>query len=72
MTPYTYITHLESKHVKMDTLVIKRLRAEALRTWDGEEHISTFATRLTREQERLATLSPPITISDEEKLQTYM
>ena len=72
VTPYTYINHLEAKHVKMDTLVIKRLRAEALRTWDGEEHISTFATRLTREQERLAALSPPITISDEEKLQTYM
>ena len=42
--PYTYITHLETKHVKMDTLVIKQLRAEALRAWDGEEHISTFAT----------------------------
>ena len=72
MTPYTYITYLETKHVKMDTLIIKRLRAEALRDWDGDEHISTFATRLTRDQERLASLSLPITITDEDKLQTYM
>ena len=70
--PYTYITHLETKHVVMDTLVIKRLRAEALKAWDGEKHISTFTTRLTREQDRLTALSPPITITDEDKLQTYM
>ena len=48
--PITYITHLETKHVVMDTLVIKRLKAEALRDWDEDEHISSFATRLTREQ----------------------
>ena len=29
--PITYITHLETRHVVMDTLVIKRLRAKALR-----------------------------------------
>ena len=72
MLPVTHITHLETRHVVMDALVIKRLRAEASRDWDGDEHISSFATRLTREQERLASLSPPITITDEDKLQTYM
>ena len=56
----------------MDTLVIKRLKAEAPRDWEDDEHISSFATRLTREQERLAALSLPITITDEEKLQKYM
>ena len=35
--PITYITHLETKHVVMDTLVIKRLRAEVLKAWDGEK-----------------------------------
>ena len=56
----------------MDTMTVKRLKAEALRDWEADEHISSFVTRLTREQERLATMSPPINISDEEKLQIYM
>ena len=56
----------------MDTMVIKRLKAQALRDWEEDEYISSFGTRLTREQRRLAALSPPITITDEEKLQTYM
>ena len=42
MLPITYITHLETRHVVMDILVIKRLKA------DENEHISSFATRLTR------------------------
>ena len=70
--PITYITRIETKHVVIDTLVIKRLKAEALRDWDGDEHISSFANRLTREQEHLAALSPPITITDKDKLQKYM
>ena len=45
-----YITHLETKHVVMDTLVIKCLKAEALKDWDADKHISSFAIRLTREQ----------------------
>ena len=70
--PITFITHLETRHVVMDTLVIERLRAEALRDWGGDEYILSFATRHTREQERLASLSLPITITDEDKLQKYM
>ena len=53
-------------------MVVKRLKAKALRDWAEDEHISSFATRLTREQEKLAAMSPPINISNEEKLQTYM
>ena len=56
----------------MDTMVVKRLKAQALRDWEDDKHISSFATRLTREQQRLAAMSPPINISDEKKLQTYM
>ena len=56
----------------MDTMVITRLKAQALRDWDDEEHVTSFATHLTREQRRLAALSPPINITDEEKLQKYM
>ena len=56
----------------MDTLVIKRLKAETLRDWNDDEYISSFATRLTREQERLATLSPTVNITDEDKLQKLM
>ena len=29
--PITYVTHLKTRHVVIDTLVIKRLKAEALR-----------------------------------------
>ena len=56
----------------MDTMVMKRLKVEALRDWEEDEHISSFATRLTRKQERLTAMSLPINISDKEKLQTYM
>ena len=56
----------------MDTMVIKRLKAQALRDWEDEEYITSFATRLTREQRRLGALSLPINITDEEKLQKYM
>ena len=70
-TPH-HITHLETRHVVMDTLVIKRLKAETLRDWNDDEYISSFPTRLTREQERLAALSPSITITYEDKLQKYM
>ena len=48
--PITYITHFETNHVVMGTLVIKRLKAQALKDWDDDEHISSFATFLTREQ----------------------
>ena len=70
--PITYITHLETKHVVMDTMIIKRLKAQALKDWDDDKHISPFATRLAREQRSLAALSPPITMRDKEKLQKYM
>ena len=56
----------------MDALVVKRLKAEALRDWNDDKHISSFTTCLTREQESLAALSPPITITDEDKLQKFM
>ena len=47
-------------------------RRKLLRDWEEEEHITSFATRMTREQQRLAALSPPINITDKEKLQKYM
>ena len=70
--PITYITHLETRHVLLDTMVIARLRKEALRGWEAEEHITSFGTRLDRQQRKLATFSPPIHISDEDKLQRYL
>lgn len=69
--PIDYITHLETQHVVLDTLVIARLRKETLRDW-GDEHISPFATRLDREQRKLAALTPPITITDKGKLQKFL
>ena len=70
--PITYTTHLETRHAIMDILVIKQLKKEALRELREEEHILSFATRLTREQRRLATLSLHITVTDEDKLLKFM
>ena len=67
--PITCITHLKTRHVIMDTRIIKCLIAKALRDWREDKHISSFVTRLTREQRRLSALSPSITITDEDKLQ---
>ena len=46
--PITYITHLETKHVILDTVVVKRLRENYYRGWDVEEHINSFGVRLSR------------------------
>ena len=39
--PTTYITHLETRHVILDTVVVKRLKANYYRGWDVEEHINS-------------------------------
>ena len=70
--PLTFITHLESRHVLLDTITIARLKKEALRGWGPDEHITSFGTRLSRDQQKLAEYSTPIVITDADKLQKYM
>ena len=65
--PVTYIVHLETRHVILDTEVIKRLKVDFYRGWDDEEHITSFYLRLTREQRKLSQYTPPVIISDADK-----
>ena len=70
--PVTYITHLETRHVILDTVVVKRLKAGYYRGWDVEEHITSFGVRLNQEQRKLSQYTPPIIISDADKCQHYL
>ena len=70
--PITFITHLETRHVTLDTMVIGQLKSKYFRGWDGEEHINSFGIRLNREQRKLGSYNPSITISDEDKNQHYL
>ena len=72
MRPLDYINHLQIKWIKIDTLVIKRLKNHFFRGWDEEEHIISFKVRLKKERKKLAELTPPITISDKELSQHYV
>ena len=49
ITPRQFIEHLEKKWVKLDTMVVKRLRAKFFRGWDEAEHVMSFRIRLNRE-----------------------
>ena len=55
----------------MDTLVVKRLKAEALRDRRGQAHL-VLRDSAHQRAAGLATLSPSITIIDEDKLQKLM
>ena len=69
----SHITHLETKHVILDTVVVKRLRENYYRGWDNaNEHIESFGVRLSREQRKLRQYVPPIVISDADKTQHYL
>ena len=70
--PTTYITHLETRHVILDTVVVKRLKANYYRGWDVAEHINSFGVRLNREQRKLSQYAPPIVISNADKVQHYL
>ena len=70
--PITYIIHLETKHSTLDIVVIRQLKEKFYRGWEGEEHINSFGVQLNREQRKLATYTPPITISDADKNQHYL
>ena len=72
ITPRQFIEHLEQRWVKLDTMVIKRLRAKFFRGWDELEHVTSFRIRLDREQKRYKEYVPPVTISDAKKKQHYL
>ena len=70
--PLDYIKHLQMRWIKIDTLVIKRLKNYYLQGWDEEEHIISFEVRLEKERKKLGELTPPITIMDKELTQHYV
>ena len=70
--PITYIAHLETRHVILDTVVVKRLKANYYRGWGVEEHINSFGVRLNREQRKLSQYVPPIIIPNADKCQHYL
>ena len=70
--PRQFIAHLESRWVKQDTMVIKRLRALYFRGWEEEEHLTSYRTRLLREKTLYATYDPPVIITDAELQQHYL
>ena len=70
--PLDYINHLQTRWIKIDTLVIKRLKNHYLQGWDEEEHIVLFKVGLKKERKKLGELTPPITIMDKELTQHYV
>ena len=70
--PRDYINHLQTKWIKMDTLIVKRLKNHFYRGWEDEEHIISFKVRLEKERKKLSELTPPITIEDKELAQHYV
>ena len=69
-----FIDHLENKWVKLDTMVVKRLRGKYFRGWDTAEdkHVVSFRVRLDRNQKTYIKFTPAVTITDEEKNQNYL
>jgi len=70
LTPRDYISHLESKWVILDELQIEEMTKNYKRGWETDEHFTTFAYRLDREQAAL--LKDSIIISDADKKQHMM
>ena len=70
--PLQFIEHMQKKWVKMDTLVISRLRTKFFRGWEEDEHLISFRVRLLREQKKLKGYSTPVEIEDVDLCQHYM
>ena len=68
--PRRYIEHLELKWVILDEVQIEKMIGNYKRGWSQEEHFTTFAKRLSREQKKLK--SDNIIISDADKKQHLM
>ena len=68
--PRDYIEHLENDWCPLDEQVVEELKENWRRPWHPDEHITKFAIRLTKEQEKLA--HHGITISNGDKKQHYM
>ena len=68
--PRRYIEHLELKWVILDEMQIEKMIGNYKRGWSLEEHFTTFAKRLSREQKKLK--NDKIIISDADKKQHLM
>ena len=51
--PRRYIKHLELKWVILDKVQIEKMIGNYKRGWSPEEHFTTFAKRLSREQKKM-------------------
>lgn len=72
VTPREYINHLEKEWVKLDILVVKRLRAKFLSRWQDVEHIISFRVRVIRVKKMYAEFSKPVIIKDKDICQHYL
>jgi hypothetical protein len=68
--PRHYLAHLESKWVILDELQIEEMIKKYKRGWSADEHFTTFANRLNREQKKLR--DDNIVVSDADKKQHLM
>jgi hypothetical protein len=68
--PRDYLAHLEAKWVILDELQIKEMIKKYKRGWSMDEHFTTFADRLNREQKKLS--DDNIVVSDADKKQHLM
>jgi hypothetical protein len=68
--PRAYLAHLEAKWVILDELQIEDMVKKYKRGWSQDEHFTTFAHRLDREQKKLS--DDNIVVSDADKKQHLM
>lgn len=69
-----FIEHLKNKRVKLDTMVIKRLRNKYFHRWDTADgkHVVSFRVHFNHEQKKYGKYTPPVLITNDEKQQHYL
>ena len=70
--PRQFIEHIQDKWVKIDTLVISRLRSKFFRGWEEDKYLISFRVRLLREQKTYKEYATPVELEDVDIFQHCM